>query len=115
MGRLRSQYKNLQKQPDLLQAYDAIFKQQIKDDILEISPYDCNTGTYIPHHAVYQPEKSTPIRVVFEGNVKPSQKTKSINEAIYKGRQLIEDLVGILLHFRKHTIVLVSDLKKAYH
>lgn len=115
IGRLRSLYKNLQNKPDLLQAYDQIFKKQISDGILELSDSNHESGSYIPHHGVYQPEKSTPIRIVFAGNAKQSQNAISINEAIYKGRQLIEDLLSILLRFRKHPIALTSDLEKAYH
>ena len=53
-------------------------------------------------------------RVVYEGNAKSNQFSKTLNECLYRGPNLIVDLCGVLLRFRMNKIALIADIKKAY-
>ena len=70
----------------------------------------------IPHHAVITPQKSTTkLRVVYDASVKSKQTNKSLNECLYRGPVMINDLYGILIRFRLYTITHVADIEKAFH
>ena len=70
---------------------------------------------YVPHHAVFTPKKSTPLRIVYDGKTRPAKHLNSINDAIYKGRNILTDLVGVLQRFRLHFIAIITDLEKRFH
>ncbi|XP_073960059.1 uncharacterized protein [Choristoneura fumiferana] len=71
----------------------------------------CN---YVAHHAVVNPDKTTtPLRVVID----PSCQTtsgKSLNDIQYKGTVMQDDLIDILLRFRKYEYVVNADIEKMY-
>lgn len=68
---------------------------------------------YIPHHGVYHPRKPTKLQVVFDCSVKYSG--TSLNEHLFTGPDLINNLTGILLRFRQHSIALMCDIEKMFH
>lgn len=71
----------------------------------------CN---YLPHHAVINLQKTTtPLRVVIDASSKTSS-GKSLNDLQYKGSVIQDELVNILLRFRKHKFVLCADIEKMY-
>jgi len=101
--------------PELLHAYDTIIKEQIESEIVEPAPNQKRENVhYMPHHAVLTPEKSTQLRIVYNASAK-QQRNTSLNDNLYKGRNLLVALMSILLRFRTHSIAVVSDLEKAYH
>ena len=51
---------------------------------------------------------------MYDASAKTTTTAWSLNQAIYKGRVLLEDLVGILFRFRSHKISLIADIEKAY-
>lgn len=71
---------------------------------------------YIPHHAVINPLKSTTkLRVVYDASAKERKDNTNLNECLYCGPVLLKNLCRILMRFRLHQIVLVSDIEKAFH
>ena len=69
---------------------------------------------YIPHHAVIRPEKkSTPVRIVF--NPSSVFQGHKLNDYWMKGPDLVENLFGVVLHFREREVALVGDILKMYH
>ena len=116
IGRLRSQLRSLS--DTLFQAYDKIIRQQLESGIVEEIPknfHDAPNTYYVPHHAVFTPEKSTPLRIVYDGKTRPAKHLSSINDAIYKGRNILTDLVGVILRFRLQSIAIIADLEKCFH
>jgi len=103
--------------PNFFHAYDQILKKQMIDGVIEDAPKPIShsTGFYLLHHAVIAPEKSTPLPIVYDGSAKPSRQQFSLNDVIYKGRNLLSDLTALLLRFRTHKIVMISDIEKAFH
>jgi len=93
-----------------------IFEQQLASGIIERVDDDRikeNTH-YLPYHFVINEEKSTPVRVVYNGSAKRSKTALSLNECLFKGTTLLPDL-GILIHFPCKPIALVADVEKAFH
>ncbi|XP_011859305.1 PREDICTED: uncharacterized protein LOC105556805 [Vollenhovia emeryi] len=69
---------------------------------------------YLPHHGVFKQTDSTKkIRVVFNGSSKlPSG--ESLNEFLLPGPNLLPALPDVLTRWRRHQVVLVTDIAKMY-
>ena len=69
---------------------------------------------YIPHHEVLTPQKTmTKLCIIVDGSAGVKH-MKSLNECMYQGPVLIEDLCGLLIHFHLHETALIGDIKKAF-
>jgi hypothetical protein len=69
---------------------------------------------YIPHHAVYRPEiDETKIRVVFDASARGGT-GRSLNNLLYSGPKLQQDIVDILTRFRVHQYAFTADICKMY-
>ena len=119
LGRLKSLTKRLEKDPDLLKRYDEIIQTQLakgmveKVDVSEMN--NENKKHYIPHHVVVKPDSATTkLRVVYDASAKTKKGNKSLNECLYRGPVIMEDLCGLLLRFRTQNIGIVSDIEKAF-
>ena len=84
VGRLNSLLKRIQGNPELIQRYDSIIKDQIKNEIIE------------------------------EVNDRTEKGCKSLNECLYRGPVILEDLCGLLLRFRTYKVALTADIEKAF-
>lgn len=68
----------------------------------------------LPQHEVYKADStSTPVRIVF--NAAASYQGVSLNDLLAKGPDVINNLTGILLRFRKEEIGTVGDIRKMYN
>ncbi|KAK7590682.1 hypothetical protein V9T40_002295 [Parthenolecanium corni] len=119
LGRLRSLYRKLRKMRELLRQYHEIIRQQEADGIVE-KVYgqrvpDGRVVHYIPHHPVIMPDKTTKVRIVFDGSAKGSAHERSLNELILKGTNWLSDVVTMLVRFRKNKLAVVADITKAFH
>ena len=117
LGRLQSLVKRMKKTPHLIQKYDEILEDQLKKGVIEQIESETNSLTkhYIPHHAVINPtNESTKIRVVYDASARCRPENKSLNECLYRGPILLQNLTGILLRFRLHRIAMVADIEKAF-
>ncbi|XP_065219687.1 uncharacterized protein LOC135845152 [Planococcus citri] len=114
IGRLKSLLRKFTEKS--FDQYRAIIDEQIASGIVEEvdPPEPGGNRHYLPHHAVFTPEKSTPLRIVFDGSAK-TKTEPSINDMIYKGVNLLAKGCTLQIRFRLHPIALVSDLEKAFH
>lgn len=115
LGRLVGLMKRLE--TDTLKSYDQLIREQMDMDIVEVVPdEETNSSShpvhYLPHHFVEQKEKGT-LRIVYDASSKIKDK-KSLNQCLYCGPLLLEDLTGILLKFRSHNIGICADVEKAF-
>ena len=70
---------------------------------------------YIPHHAVVNPSKTTTkVRVVYDASAKMKEDNKSLNDCLYRGPLLLQDLTGILLRFRLKKVAMMAHIEKAF-
>ena len=103
--------------PELVKQYDSIIQGQQKLGIIErikSEPKDA-VMHYIPHHAVVNPLKATTkVRVVYDASAKARKDVQSLNECLYRGPVMLQDLIGILLRFRLNKVAVVADIEKAF-
>ena len=118
LGRLNSLLRRIQGNPELLEKYDKIIKDQLEKEIIEKVNDETEEGCkrhYIPHHAVITPDrKTTKVRIVYDASAKAKKGCKSLNECLYRGPVILEDLCGLLLRFRTHKVALTADIEKAF-
>ncbi|VDL84271.1 unnamed protein product [Nippostrongylus brasiliensis] len=116
-NRLRSVWSSLQKDKNLLAAYNETFREQLKLGIIE--EVDENTPPlrkvhYLPHQAVLTPHKeTTKLRVVYDASAH-YKGSPSLNDALHRGPVLLPKLFGLLLRFRIGRIALIADVEKAF-
>ena len=117
IGRLKSLIKRMNNNPALLTQYGDILDDQLRKGVIEKVSYEpIKTSThYIPHHAVINPTKATTkVRIVYDASAKTRKDCKSLNECLYRGPVMLQNLIGILLRFRLNKIALVADIEKAF-
>lgn len=105
--------------PDLLKLGDAHFKQQEQEGIIEVAPplskfYNISDRRqrvhYMPHRWLLQKGK---IRVVYDASA-PTKGGVCLNNLIYQGANLTNNIVRLLLNFRLFKVALVADIEKAF-
>ncbi|XP_055585340.1 uncharacterized protein LOC129738173 [Uranotaenia lowii] len=103
--------------PELKASYSAFINeyhqlghmQEIFDEINHPSP-----SYYLPHHGVEKVESTTTkLRVVFDASCS-SDTGVSLNKALKVGPVVQDDLFTIILRFRTHQFVIISDIEKMY-
>ena len=116
-GRFRSLTKRLATDDDLRSKYATIIADQHKADIIEtVSDETVSHAVhYIPHQPVITPQKTTTkVRIVFDASARANKQSKSLNDCLYRGPVILEDLAGLLIRFRTHTIAMTADIEKAF-
>ena len=71
--------------PDLIQKYDDIIRDQLKQGIIEKVRNETKDTTkhYIPDHAVINPNKATTkVRIVYDASAKTKSENNSLNECL---------------------------------
>ena len=116
-GRLKSLFHKLRKMPELLDKYEDIIQDQMKKGVVE--KVDENSGDgkkhYIPHHPVITPKKTTTkIRIVYDASAKTRSENPSLNECLYRGPVILENLCGMILRFRLRKVAIIADIEKAF-
>ena len=117
MGRLRSTVTRMRGKPELMKQYDAIIQDQYDKEIIERvnSTFADGTTHYLPHHAVINPLKpTTKLRIVYDASARSRKENKSLNECLYRGPVMLNDLCGLLMRFRLNNIAVVADIEKAF-
>lgn len=83
---------------------------------MSVSNFNVNSGEehyYIPHHGVFKNTDKSKIRVVFNGSC-PTSTGISLNHCLHSGPKLQRDITVILLNFRLHHTVLVTDIRMMF-
>ncbi|XP_071149163.1 uncharacterized protein [Mytilus edulis] len=68
---------------------------------------------YLPLFGVYHPKKPDQIRGVFDSSAKCNG--VSLNSVLLTGPNLTNDLLGVLLRFRKEMVAVTADVKHMFH
>ncbi|XP_027849396.2 uncharacterized protein LOC114128975 [Aphis gossypii] len=107
----------LEKSEELRQQYNVAMRDYL--DAGHMKPVD-STETmtshsyYTPHHVVLKPESlTTKVRVVYDASAVTSN-GKSLNDCLFPGPKLQQDLSGILVRFRLHSIVFTADIRQMF-
>ncbi|XP_078350822.1 uncharacterized protein LOC144635607 [Oculina patagonica] len=67
---------------------------------------------YLPHFATYHNTKHT-IRVVFDSSCE--FKGVSLNKVLLPGPDLMNNLIGVLIRFRKENVAVMCDVEQMFH
>ena len=117
-GRFRSLLHRLKNKPELLQKYNDIIDEQCKKGIIEkVDTHSEEQGIkhYIPHHAIVDPSKqTTKVRIVYDASARTKDTYKSLNDCLYRGPVMLQDLCGLLMRFRLNRIAVIADIEKAF-
>ena len=68
---------------------------------------------YIPHFAVYDPNKPDKVRIVFDCSAE--YKGTSLNKHLISGPDLTNQLLGVLFRFRQHQTAFIADIEKMFY
>ena len=115
LKRLEATERSLKRNPDLASAYQETIQTYIRHGhARKLTPKEASQQRerrwFLPHHAVTNPNKPGEVRVVFDAAAK-FQGT-SLNDKLLTGPDLLKDLPGVLLRFRKEPIALTADIEK---
>lgn len=107
LRRRLSQNESLRQQyTEILASYEAKgYVRKVRDDRSVIR-------RFVPHHPVLNPQKPNKVRIVFDCAAK-SYGT-SLNDCLYSGPDMTNDLTGVLLRFRINPVVLVADVEEMF-
>jgi hypothetical protein len=96
--------------------YDDIMREQLDQGIIERAPVEASGKEhYLPHKGVVkQSAETTKLRIVFDASAKESSEQPSLNECLYPGPPLQNQLWNILVRIRIYPIPLTSDIEKAF-
>ena len=115
LRRLENTEKKLARSPEIETAYNDIINQYIeKGYIRKVGDQEkTKTKWLLPHFPVIRPEKeTTKTRIVFDASAKYDG--VSLNDVIYQGPKLQQDLFDVLLRFRRYPVAVVCDIAEMY-
>ena len=117
LSRMKSQIKRLKREPEVLQEYDSIIKDQLSSGIIErVTDLEgaCKVH-YLPHQAVIRKDaETTKLRIVYDASAKEGKNGTSLNDCLHTGPSLNPLLFEILVRFRENRVALVGDIEKAF-
>ncbi|XP_075151048.1 uncharacterized protein LOC142225157 [Haematobia irritans] len=118
MGSLLAQHtRKLMKTPDIKAQYDQTILEYVElGHMRKISHQEIakTPNYYLPHHAVIKPDRlTTKLRVVFNASC-PSSNKRSLNDNLFAGPILQQDLVLQILKWRFFKYVYSADVTKMY-
>lgn len=108
--------RRLSRDPNLRQSYTNFMREYEQLNHMEIlkDKEDSNVAYYLPHHAVMKSDSTTTkLRVVFDGSAKTTS-GESLNNLMLNGPKLQQDLISILMRWRKHKFVMKADIEKMF-
>ena len=116
MAEKRLRFSAIMQDKSLADAYQSMINDYIrKGYIREVPEMEPKTASewFLPHFPVVRPEKSTTkVRIVFDSSAQ--QDGKSLNTESLPGPKLQNDIVDILVKFRKEPFALVGDVTQMY-
>ena len=112
------QFKSLEQRLSRNLSLKEQYSKTVRDDlekgyIIEVEKHDPNCRTprewYLPHHPVVNPHKPGKVRRVLNGASKFHG--HSLNNALLIGPDLLQNLLHVLLRFRKYIFALSADIE----
>ena len=115
--RLTTVIKKLKTQPEILEQYHQVIKEQLESGVAEEVRQDqvLEPGNvhYLPHRGVVRLDRdTTKVRVVYDASSKVFG--PSLNDCLHVGPSLNPLLLDILLRFRVHEVAVTADIEKAF-
>ena len=116
IARRESLVRKLQREPGMIDKYDEIIQEQLKEGIVERVVEELHERVfYIPHKPVKrETSTTTKLRIVFDASAKPREKSPSLNECLETGPSLENLLWNVLVRNRVKPVALTADIKPSY-
>ena len=113
LQRLISTERRLNNNPELKRKYHEAMEDFVSEGYVQkLKRPNIEVGWYLPHHPVISDTKNTKVRIVFDSAAKVNG--ISLNDLLEKGPNLLNDLTGILLRFRKYRYAIAGDISKMF-
>ena len=113
---LQNLIAKLQKSPDLLETYDKIISNQLKEGIVEKLNKSIPLNipeSYLPYtFVVRENAASTKVRVVTDASARADNQSKSLNEYLEPGKIFQNQIWKILTRTRFNPVAICGDLKQ---
>ena len=110
---LKSSENKFKRDPEFHKTYKSTMKDYInKGNALKLLAEELKQTphtNYIPHHSVKNVNKPGKVRVVFDAGTK--FQSTSLNENLFKGPDLLNSLIRILIRFRKEEFALCGVIE----
>ena len=115
LRRLQTIKRKLQRS-GLEQAYTEIIEEQKSEGVVEVADQEAQgVECYIPHKPVVKDSaETTKIRIVYDASAKAHADAVSLNDCLYTGPSLQNNLWSVLVRERMHPLAITGDLKKAF-
>ena len=86
------------------------YVQQVPKEGLDV---DGKPLWYLPHHAVFNPNKPGKLRVVFDCAIR--YRGALLKDQLLSGPDLTNSLFGVLVRFRQEPVALSKDIEAMFH
>ncbi|XP_037868119.1 uncharacterized protein LOC119628748 [Bombyx mori] len=117
MSRLNGVQKKMVSYPEFAFQYRSKIEENLdKGYITKIQPGDPVTKTriwYLPHFAVFNPNKPNKLRIVLDCAAKSGG--KSFNDFLLRGPDFLTSLPAVLLKFRTGKFAVIADIQEMFH
>ena len=115
LRRLQTIKRKLQRS-GLEQAYTEIIEEQKSEGVVEVADQEAQgVECCIPHKPVVKDSaETTKICIVYDGSAKAHADAVSLNDCLYTGPSLQNNLWSVLVRERMHPVAITGDLKKAF-
>ncbi|XP_062614568.1 uncharacterized protein LOC134276324 [Saccostrea cucullata] len=106
---------SLQKDPTKQEHFMSFMKKIFDINHAEIAPplKEKEECWYLPIFGVYHPKKLSQIRAVFDSSAK--FQNISLNDVLLSGPDLNNELLGVLLRFRREPVAVTADIESMFH
>ncbi|XP_066598839.1 uncharacterized protein [Prorops nasuta] len=106
--------RRLENSPDQTESYSQFLQEYLMLGHMSPVPMNSDFRVFLPHHAVFKTEKQkTKIRVVFNAFSKTSTGV-SLNDTLFIGSKLQQDITRILMNWRAFRYVGVTEIVKMF-
>ena len=117
-ARLHHLKRRFSRDPDPEAKYRAVIVEYVnKGYARKLTPEEAAKRSrvtwYLPHHPVFNINKPNKCRVVFDAAAKFED--TSLNDQLYQGPDLANNLTGVLIRFREEEIAFTADLEAMFH
>lgn len=114
LAQFRNLEKKLQRNPEVKREYEKFMNEYITLNHMALSNTNATPECYLPHHSVIRAESTTTkLRVVFNASAR-SLSGVSLNDIMYRGPNLQQDLQELILKWRQYEYVYTADIEKMY-
>lgn len=106
--------KKLHKNNSIFNAYKSFITEYL--ELGHMKPSTCNQTPecFLPHHCVMRDDSSTTaLRVVYNASAKTSS-NKSLNDFMYTGPNLQQDLQFLIIKWRQYQYAFTADIEKMF-